>query len=72
MDYCVLIRTNHKQIVDAPVAAYALRRNSGNNDKFDVRIIHHKDYPLFREHEGQLHLRHDALELIETVPPLAA
>jgi len=57
MDYCVFIHTNHKQIVGALVAEYALRRNSAHNDKFDVRIIHHKDYPFFREYEGQLYLR---------------
>ena len=57
MDYCVFIHTNHKQIVGALVAEYALRRNSTHNDKFDVRIIHHKDYPFFREYEGWLYLR---------------
>jgi len=57
MDYCVFIHTNHKQIVGALVAEYALRRNSAHNDKFDVRIIHHKDYPFFQEFEGQLYLR---------------
>lgn len=57
MDYCVFIHTNHKQIVGALVAEYALRRNSTHNDKFDVRIIHHKDYPFFKEYEGQLYLR---------------
>jgi len=39
------------------VAEYALRRNSQNNDKFDVRIINTKDYPFFREREGQLYQR---------------
>ncbi len=38
MDYCVFIHTNHKQIVGALVAEHALRRNSRNNDKFDVGI----------------------------------
>jgi len=57
MDYCVFIHTNHKQIVGALVAEYALRRNSTHNDKFDVRIIHHKDYPFFQEYEGRLYLR---------------
>ena len=57
MDYCVFIHTNHKKLVGALVAEYALRRNSKNNDKFDVRIIHHKDYPFFQEYEGQLYLR---------------
>jgi len=57
MDHCVFIQTNHKQIVGALVAEYALRRNSQNNDKFDVRIINTKDYPFFREREGQMYLR---------------
>ncbi len=57
MDYCVFIHTNHKQIVGALVAAHALRRNSRNNERFDVRIIHHKDYPFFQAREGQLYLR---------------
>ncbi len=57
MDHCVFIQTNHKQIVGALVAEYALRRNSQNNDKFDVRIINTKDYPFFKEREGQLYLR---------------
>ena len=57
MDYCVFIHTNHKQIVGALVAGYALRRNSKHNDKFDVRMIQHKDYPFFQAHEGQLYLR---------------
>ena len=57
MDHCVFIQTNHKQIVGALVAKYALRRNSQHNDKFDVRIINTKDYPFFKEREGQLYLR---------------
>ena len=57
MDHCVFIQTNHKQIVGALVAEYALRRNSQHNDKFDVRIINTKDYPFFKEREGQLYLR---------------
>ncbi|MDH3888659.1 MAG: hypothetical protein OEU78_09175 [Gammaproteobacteria bacterium] len=57
MEYCVFIHTNHKQIVGALVAEYALRRNSKNNDKFDVKIINQNDYPYFQAHEGQLYLR---------------
>ncbi len=57
MKDCVFIHTNHKQIVGAIVAEYALRRNSRNNDKFDVRIIHLKDHPFFWEHEGREYLR---------------
>lgn len=57
MEYCVFIHTNHKQIVGALVAEYALRRNSKNNDKFAIRIIRHEDYPFFHRYEGQLYLR---------------
>ncbi len=57
MDHCVFIHTNHKQIVGALVAEYALRRNSRHSRQFDVRIIHTKDYPFLREKEGQLYLR---------------
>jgi hypothetical protein len=57
MDHCVFIHTNHKQIVGALVAEHALRRNSRHNDKFDVRIIEHKDYPFMQAREGQLYLR---------------
>ena len=57
MEHCVFIHTNHKQIVGALVAEHALRRNSRHNDKFDVRIIEHRDYPFFNAREGQLYLR---------------
>jgi len=57
MDNCVFIQTNHKQIVGALVAEYALRRNSRNNDKFDVKIMRTSDYPFFAAREGQLYLR---------------
>ncbi len=57
MNHCVFIHTNPKQIVGAIVAEHALRRNSPNRDKFDVRIINTVDYPFLREHEGKLYLR---------------
>jgi hypothetical protein len=57
VQHCVFIHTNHKQWVGALVAGYALRRNSKNNNKFAVRIIHTKDYPFLRQREGQLYLR---------------
>ena len=56
-NYCVFIQTNHKQIVGALVAEYALRRNSRHNEAFDVRIMHTRDYPFFAAREGQLYLR---------------
>lgn len=57
MKPCVFIQTNHKQILGAIVAEYALKRNSANADKFDVRILHHKDYDYFLAREGQKYLR---------------
>jgi len=57
VEHCVFIHTNHKQIVGALVAQHALRRYSRHNDKFDVQIIHTKDYPFLREREGQEYLR---------------
>ncbi len=57
MEHCVFIHTNHKQIVGALVAQYALKRNSANADKFDVRIIHTDDHPFLRERQGQEYLR---------------
>ncbi len=60
MDYCVFIKTNHKQYLGALVAEYALKRNSKNSDKFDVRIMQHKDYPFFLAKEGQTYLRDGA------------
>ena len=56
-DYCVFIHTNAKQMLGARVGSYALRRNSPNADKFDVRIIHTDDYPFMREFEGRRYLR---------------
>lgn len=57
MDYCVFIQTNHKQIVGAKVAAYALRRFSAHNERFEVRIIDTRDHPWFAAREGQSYLR---------------
>ena len=57
LDYCVFIHTNHKQLIGALVAQHALRRNSDNSEKFDVRILYHEDYPFFQAQEGKLFLR---------------
>ncbi len=62
-DHCVFVHTNHKQWIGALVAQYSMKRNSLHPDKFDVRIIHHKDYPFFREMEGKPFLR-DGVERI--------
>lgn len=57
MKSTVFIQTNPKQIVGALVAEYALKRNSAQPDRFDVRIMNTADYPFFRLREGQLYLR---------------
>ena len=53
----VFIHTNEKQIVGAIVAEHSLTRNSPNADKFDVRIVHTKDYAPLKAREGQPYLR---------------
>jgi len=54
---CVFIQTNHRQMIGALVSEYSLRRNSAHNDKFDVRIMHHQDFPFFQAKEGEVYLR---------------
>ncbi len=53
----VFVHTNHKQMVGALVSAYSLSRNSRHAERFDVRILHHKDYPFLAAREGQEFLR---------------
>ena len=60
---CVFVHTNHKQILGALVGAYSIRRQSENNDRFDVCLIRHADHPFLREREGQPFLR-DGIERI--------
>ena len=55
--YCVFIHSNAKQMLGAKVGGYALRRNSLNADKFDVRIIHTDDYPFLSDFEGKSYSR---------------
>ena len=55
--YCVFIHSNAKQMLGAKVGSYALRRNSLNADKFDVRIIHTDDYPFLSDFEGKSYSR---------------
>jgi hypothetical protein len=57
MQYKVFVHTNHKQWLGAVVSAYSMKRNSHNADKFEVEIIHHKDYPFLHAREGQIYLR---------------
>ncbi len=57
MEYKVFIHTNHKQWLGAVVAAYSMKRNSPNADKFAVEIIEHKDHSWLHAREGQIYLR---------------
>jgi hypothetical protein len=63
MPHTVFIHTNHKQMVGALVAQHALRRNSKNADKFDIRIIHTADHDFLRDRDGQHYLRDGARRL---------
>jgi hypothetical protein len=53
----VFIHTNSQQFVGAKVAEYALRKNSRNNEKFDVKILHLDKYPHLTKREGATYLR---------------
>jgi hypothetical protein len=44
-------------MVGALVAAYALKRNSRHGERFEVRLIEHKDHAFFQAREGQPYLR---------------
>lgn len=57
VSHCVFIQANHKQMLGAIVAEYALRRNSNHNDRFDVRIMNYDDFPVLRNREGDKFLR---------------
>jgi hypothetical protein len=57
MRHCVFIHTNHRQYIGALVSAYSMHRHSANAERFDVKIIEHKDYPFFRRYEGREYLR---------------
>jgi hypothetical protein len=57
VDHCVFIQANHKQMLGAIVAEYAVRRNSNHNEKFDVRIMNYDDFPVLRKREGDMFLR---------------
>ncbi len=53
----VFIHTNHRQMLGARVAEYALKRNSKRPDDFEVRIVHTQDHEFLAEREGQGFLR---------------
>jgi hypothetical protein len=57
MEHKVFIQTNDEQYLGALVAAHALRRNSRHADRFDVVILHGKDFPWLHAREGQPFLR---------------
>ncbi|WP_174839731.1 hypothetical protein [Solimonas terrae] len=53
----VFIHTNPKQRIGAEVARFCLKRNSGNPDAFDVRIISTADTRFLLDYEGREYLR---------------
>ncbi len=53
----VFVHTNHQQHIGAIVSVHSLRRNSRHTDQFDVRLLHHQDFPFFQDKEGQPFLR---------------
>ncbi len=57
MECKVFIQTNDEQYLGAQVAAYALRRNSRNSDKFSVELLHSRDIPWLKDRIGQKFLR---------------
>jgi hypothetical protein len=57
VDRWVFIQANHKQMLGAIVAEYAVRRSSHHNEKFDVRIMAYDDFPVLRKREGDKFLR---------------
>ena len=57
MDHKVFIQTNDEQYLGALVAAHALRRNSRYADRFEVVILHGRDFPWLHAKEGQPFLR---------------
>jgi len=56
----IFIHTNDKQHLGALVAQYSMRRASRHNDRFEVRLIEHKDYAFLHDREGQSYLRDGA------------
>jgi hypothetical protein len=56
----VFIHTNHKQMVGALVSRHSLVRNSGNADRFDVKLIDTADHDFLKARDGQLYLRDGA------------
>jgi hypothetical protein len=57
VEYKVFIQTNDEQYLGAVIAAYALRRNSRNSEKFTVELMHYRDFPWLEQRIGQKFLR---------------
>ena len=57
MKLSVFIQTNHRQRLAALVSQHSLRRNSAENDAFDVQIMNAGDFDFLQEREGQSYLR---------------
>jgi hypothetical protein len=57
MQHRVFIQTNEEQYLGALVAAYALKRNSRHAARFEVELLHYKDFSWLHAREGQKFLR---------------
>lgn len=53
----VFIQSNERQWLGALISEYSMKRNSKHADKFDVEIMHVKDFPFLAAKEGQSFLR---------------
>jgi hypothetical protein len=59
----VYIHTNDKQYLGALVAQHSMRRNSLHADRFDVQILHTREYDFLRRRHGQKYLRRGGAQL---------
>jgi len=82
MEYCVFIHTNHKQIVGALVAEYALLGRyrphpDPNQERFFFGLLKEClekgviTEGMIRDEMAQDHVRHDAFDVIGRTPRLA-
>jgi len=52
----VFIQANDRQYLGAKISAHSFRRNAGDPDSFDVRILHTRDFPRLAD-PGRTYLR---------------
>ncbi|MGH8548162.1 MAG: hypothetical protein ACRERU_06090 [Methylococcales bacterium] len=63
MNYKVFIQTNDEQYLGALVGAHALKRNSKQPHRFDVVILHTRDFLWLRAHVGESFSRGDEVRV---------